>query len=531
MRGDWLAPIRPHWQTELMPTPAIDRWIAKGGVQYARRRLIRRGRCYDECLAALRGAASHRHAGLCPNCYAEVPLSPAHFPSRDDIEELNLTQNRLSGNGFVVELTQGWFRQRLKVESPEGIVYDGPAPNMPRLQLPAWRLAVIFLVISSVIAAVSAPRWLALASALLLNTAAAWLAINQRMSEPDDASDRLIDFAWEFLAPQLHHEAFNPNDGDFLIALAATSANRGNPQLRERRLNRLIERTDEAYRSRSATAIQLIALQRLQIADAVKSGADQVTLLADALSPCLIGDRTPAWAELLLTDDLTGHWTSGQWARLRVTLAARAFAAGLGVWDLHALGQATPALGRVLKHEYTDGLARLRMLWDLRPTRPWKHCGPAATVFELAKYPMLGGQHLEAAPDLLLFQPLPAGGEPVHLMACDRGLIIGGGLMHQWPTTIESRPLPLSKGGGDELRFGTHSVQVHGDVQELKQRLNRWADYFFREFLPWIGNALRAPQDRSLARQSLADVKCPKCQTEFRGRRGALGDVLDSPDI
>lgn len=510
-----------------MPTPAIDRWIAKGGVQYARRRLLRRGRRQKVCLAALRGEASHHHAGLCPNCYAEVPLAPAHFPSRDDIEELNLSQNRLSGCGFVVELTQGWIQRRLKAETPEGIVYVGPAPNMSRLQLPAWRFAVIFLVLSSVVAASVAPGWLALASALLLNITAFWLAIVKRMTEPDDASDRLVDFAWEFLAPQLHRDTLNPNDGDFLIALAATSANRGNPQLRERRLNRLIERTDEAYRSRSATAIQLIALQRLQIADAVKSGADQVALLADALSPCLIGDRAPAWAELLLTDDLTGHWTSGQWARLRVIVAARAFAAGLGVWDLHALGRATPTLGRVLKHENTDGLARLRMLWDLRPTRPWKHCGPAATVFELAKYPMLGGQHLEAAPDLLLFQPLPAGGEPVQLMACDRGLIIGGGLMHQWPTTIESRPLPLSKGGGDELRFGAHSVQVQGNVQELIQRLNRWADYFFREFLPWIGNTLRAPQDRSLTRQSLEDVKCPQCKTAFRGRRGALGVAHD----
>src|SRR5207245_9079410 len=173
----------------------------------------------------------------------------------------------------------------------------------------------------------------------------------------------------------------------------------------------------------------------------------------------------------LLAPDLRSGWTRGELARLRVLLAARAFAAGLGVWDLHALGQAVPRLGRVLNVDDTDGLARLRLLWDQRSTRPWRQCGPAATAFELANYPMLGGQHLETAPDLLLFQPLPAGGEPVHLLACGRGLMVGVGLIHAWPTPIETKPLPGSKGGGYELRFGAHAVQVHGNVDELVGKL------------------------------------------------------------
>jgi hypothetical protein len=193
------------------------------------------------------------------------------------------------------------------------------------------------------------------------------------------------------------------------------------------------------------------------------------------------------------------------------------------VWDLHALGRAGPGLGRILNTEDTDGLARLRLLWDLRPTRPWRHCGPAATVFELAKYPTLGGQHLETAPDLLLFQPLPAGGEPVHLLACGRGLIVGGGLIHEWPTRIETRPLPGSKGGGYELRFGSHTVQIQGNADDVVRKLNAWGDYFFEEFLPWIGNALSRSEDGAPERLGSLTVTCPECGTVFLGRRGDLG--------
>ncbi|HEX4591613.1 MAG TPA: hypothetical protein VH120_16875, partial [Gemmataceae bacterium] len=251
-----------------------------------------------------------------------------------------------------------------------------------------------------------------------------------------------------------------------------------------------------------------------------------VVVLTDAVRPCFTGELTPATADLLLDPGQLAGWSRGSIARLRVLLAARAFESGLGVWDLHALGRALPQLGRVLNVNDTDGLARLRCLWDQRAARPWRRCGPAATVFELSKYPMLGGQHLETAPDLLLFQPLPAGGEPVHLLACGRGLIVGGGLIHEWPTRIDSRPLPGSRGGGYELRFGPHAVQVHGDVDALIQKLLEWGDYFFKEFLPWIGNALIRPDDGASDRLRPLTVRCPECRTAFVGRRGEVGRRL-----
>src|SRR5207237_4495896 len=130
----------------------------------------------------------------------------------------------------------------------------------------------------------------------------------------------------------------------------------------------------------------------------------------------------------------------------------------------------------------TDGLARLRLLWDLRPARPWQACGPAATVFELANYPMLGGRHLEAAPDLLLYQPLAAGGPgpPAPLFVCGRGLLYRDALLHDPKARID-----VEEGrDGYELVIGRHRLACRADPGELARKLRRWAAYYFTEFLP-----------------------------------------------
>jgi hypothetical protein len=365
---------------------------------------------------------------------------------------------------------------------------------------------------------------------------AAGVAIFFWAAESDELADRIIDQAWRDLVPflcqqiQRHTSAdveYSPSEeSHFLGALAITSRWHGHAAVREHSLRRSIGIIRRAMERRLSSPIQLVELRRLQVEDSGLVGSDPVNSLADAIRPCFTGELTPAAADLLLAHDVTYGWTPGQRGRLRVLLAARAFAAGFGVWDLQAFGQVLPRLGHVLDVEDTDGLARLRLLWDLRPTRPWKHCGPAATVFELAAYPTLGGQHLETAPDLLLFQPLPAGGEPVHLLACGRGLIIGGELLHSWPTTIETRPLPGSKGGGYELRFGAHSIQVHGNADDLVRRLEAWGKYFFEEFLPWIGNALTRANDQSADPLAQLIVNCPDCGTPFIGRRGNIGKPI-----
>jgi len=192
------------------------------------------------------------------------------------------------------------------------------------------------------------------------------------------------------------------------------------------------------------------------------------------------------------------------------------------VADLHDVGRAAPALGRVLDSDDTDGLARLRLLWSLRPTRPWQVCGPAATVFEVVNYPMLGSHHLDLAPDLLLFQSLTPGEPepPAPLLVCGRGLLYRGALVHDPDTPIDSRPTH----GGYELIIGRQHLPCRADPEDLARKLRRWAAYYFKEFLSDIDAVLRrrsADGERLL--QPLT-VTCPKCGMNFLGRRGQIGE-------
>jgi hypothetical protein len=499
------------------PWRLIDRWMRSGGGRLAaHRRLLRMGGINDGSLAELRREARRRRTGLCPRCYDDITLDPRVFPSPDDVSPLVLSHGRLTGSGFVLETVPTFTGPRLRIETPGGLLFDGPEPGAPRR--PRKRLLPAIPVAIAVLLAAVMPPALVLAATLVALYVAAALAVGLRRLEADGRPDRLIDHAWRLIVPRL-----TTDDELFLAAIAEVSRGRGQPRRRAAALARVAAKSGRGAGLPQETTLT-VAIQRLRVADAAETDGDSAVILADAIQPCFTGQLTPAAVELLLADAVLAPIKErSQIARLRILVVARAFVAGLGVWDLHALGQALPRLGRLLNTVDTDGLARLRMLWDERSARPWRRCGPAATVFELVNYPMLGGQHLETAPDLLLFQPLPAGGDPVHLLACGRGLIVGGALMHDWPTRITSKPLPDSKGGGYEVLFGPHSVQVHGDVDEFIQKLTRWAEYFFMEFLPWIGNALTRAGDGVADRLAPLTILCPTCHTLFLGRRGDLG--------
>jgi hypothetical protein len=499
------------------------------GLLHIDRQLLRRGLRDDDSLARLRAEAARRRAGLCPHCFAPVPLDPTKFPAPDDLRPLNGAHGRLSGHGFVVEVSERGLVPMLWVETPRGLGFYCPEPGR-RLTPRGVKWVVISpLVLFAVVLAVGLPPVWALPGTLLTLATALWVAVRWRAPQPDDLPGRAIDHAWRRLVPHLHANGFDTEAAGFIAGLALSSLGRGTPRARERLLRRLIPRTRAALQEGTARPADLAALHCLQIEDAPVTGSDAVRLLADAVQPCLTGELPLACAELLLAEEPQAGWTRGERARLRVLLAARAFAAGLDVWDLHEMGRAAPGLGRALESDDTDGLARLRLLWDLRPTRPWQRCGPAATVFELANYPMLGSQHLEAAPDLLLFQPLPSGGETHALLACGRGLIYRGALIHAWPVAIALRPLPLSKGGGDELRLGPHVLQIAEGAEVLAPKLEAWADYFFNEFLARIGEVLARPTTGMLDR--LLDpltVRCLECGTAFLGRVGDVGGEIKS---
>src|SRR5262249_7989970 len=153
------------------------------------------------------------------------------------------------------------------------------------------------------------------------------------------------------------------------------SVGRGQPDLRAPSLKRVLDLTEKAVADAAALLPHLAALYRLAAADAAALGRDPVPLVAAQIGRCFLGKLPITYAQWLLEEWEGLWWTGGNLARLRVLLCDRAFEAGLEVLDLLEAGHAAPALGDVLEISNTDALAQLRLLWSLRPRRPWDRCG------------------------------------------------------------------------------------------------------------------------------------------------------------
>src|SRR5262245_51974878 len=127
----------------------------ENGVQRVNRLLLSGGAADEEARRSLLAEAGRRHASLCPQCFALVPV-PGEAPAR----ALNLWRGRVSGLGYRVEVgTRGLFT-RFEVETPAGVQYRGFEPG--RRLTPNGALLVLAgpLVLAAVLVAfgVLAPR-------------------------------------------------------------------------------------------------------------------------------------------------------------------------------------------------------------------------------------------------------------------------------------------------------------------------------------------------------------------------------------
>jgi hypothetical protein len=509
------------------PWTVIDAWggaDAERGLVRLHRWLLRNEVSDAEAAEHLRDMAARAGASLCPACFVLAPLPAEQFPDLAADRPLAATHGRLAADGYIVEVAERALYPRLVIATPRGVLKNGREPGGSLTHHPAiWLTVVPWVALAAVLAVLAPPGVAPLSTAAALSVAfAVRYAVQLRPQPTTDPTDRAIGHAWSLLAPRLHTGGYDEGDAEFIARLALTSIRRGGAKMRDPIVQRHIATTAAAVRAGHGRLIDLVPLVRLSVADAPAVAADRVVRLADALWPCLTGDAPTGLAELVTTDDLLADWSLGERARLRVLLAARAFEAGIEVADLHDLGRAAPALGRALDSDDTDGLARLRLLWSLRPTRPWQVCGPAATVFEVANYPMLGSHHLDLAPDLLLFQSLTPGEPepPAPLLVCGRGLLYRGALIHDPDTPIDSRLSPA----GYELVIGRHRLPCRADPDDLTRKLRRWVAYYFKEFQSDIEAVLhRRSVDAGRLLVPLT-LRCPKCGTHFLGRRGDVGE-------
>jgi hypothetical protein len=272
----------------------------------------------------------------------------------------------------------------------------------------------------------------------------------------------------------------------------------------------------------------LAAIRALSISDAVDEGDDPVTLAAVQIGRCIDGRLALPYADKLLSLWRREWKTRSNQTRLRLLLLDRAFEAGFEVRDVLAAGQTAPELGRVLGTDDPGELARLRLLWSLRPRRPWDRCGDAENAFGLAAN-AAGGRILAAHPDLLLYRLAPTsrkrGSETFEIVISGRGVSVASKLFGEPVRSIEVR----SDANGSTLIIGDHRINVSGDGEALAMEIERWMRYYFSEFVPMVAEVYRwrSPHAASILR-AWGTVPCPECRQPFLARVGEVGIAVES---
>ncbi|MFL5329134.1 MAG: hypothetical protein ACJ8C4_09465 [Gemmataceae bacterium] len=457
------------------------------------REILKQGHSDQEAKAHLLVEAQTRHESICPHCFAAI-----RAPDAPPLKPMETSRGRLTGEGYAVTVSESALWPRLRIDTPSGVLFKGAEPIAGTTAI-ALHWASLCVAMTALAAAfIIKPPWhvltmIALLIEFVLLEVWAWQIGNRR----DDPLDRAIDHAWQALVPTMQ-------PGIALGRLALTSVGRGDPQKRVKQLQHLIE-TNET----------LAPLWWLRLMDMRAVGQDPLPELASLLGRCFAGQAPIAVAADVLALAQTGLHARADRARLRILAIEKAFAAGLSVRDLQELGRVFPAIGNILRTEDLEGIAGLRLIWDERESRPWRACGPATTVFQLARYPVLGGQVLAAEPDALLYQPLPPAGQfddPAPVILCGRGLVFRHVLVRELPEHVWAWERPVWRGGGFELRMGEHRLEYDDDPTELAARLKRWADFWLREFLPRGEYVLRYRVTEHLTKL-LANhiVSCPGC--------------------
>jgi hypothetical protein len=305
----------------------------------------------------------------------------------------------------------------------------------------------------------------------------------------------------------------------------------GSAPLREPYLERIAKLTQARIRNRSISPEYLTALRCLEIDDAMRSGQDPLMILADQLGSCLAAELPLAYGEQLLDAWPDEARDRAQRARLRILLCARAFELGFEPRDLQEFGQICPMIGQAIASDDMTGLNHLRWLWEIKPTRSWQRYGTATTAFDLARYPALGSQYLEARPDLLLFQPTSDIGSDADpntpILICEEGIVYRNIVIRDPETPIVVKEKQQVE--GYDLVIGKQRVVFAEDPTMTSKRLQVWVKFLFRDFLP-SSVAVKGRRSPGKLKNLLwqKTMMCPECEHPFLALRGEVGIVTDS---
>jgi hypothetical protein len=531
---DWIACYRQSGDAALLNRCRLlaQRLSPENGLTRVQRLFLTRGVIDLDARANLLAEAAQEQASLCPRCYALVPL-----PRPDPPAALSIAHGRLSGRGYRVEVSQAGVLPWLEIETPDTRPIRSPLRG-PRLTRKGFVLLLMGPLVLGALGVALAPFDLGIPRVipvlLLLLPAVgiyAWIRGKGAALPPNDQA---VDHAWIDVASQMQGESFSPGDSAFLAGLARASLTYGRPVVRERVLERVLTATEQAVASGPATLHHLAALHGLAIADAVEGGADPVELMVGQLARCFEGKLPLAFGEQLLAGCRSDWRSRANLARLRVLLLDRAFEAGFEVANLLAAGQSAPIMGNMLGAADPGGLARLRLLWSLRPRQPWERCGECVTAFTLAESAE-GGQVLGRYPDLLLYQAGTSlsGNRPgmprrLEIIVCGRGVVVEDTLFTEPVRTLDVQTKRVAAGERHVLTLGEHRFVFRGDADEAARQVDQWFRYYFNEFVPQTAEVYRwrSPHVAAILR-AWGTVPCPECRRPLVARAGDVGILMD----
>jgi hypothetical protein len=532
---DWLdaAGTRPNADVLERCRDLAERADPDHGLQRIQRLLQSRGIGDNDTRRTLLEDARERHAGLCPWCFAPVPVS-VEMPAY----EVSNRGGRITSHGYIVEVSDRKVRTLLEVHAPGKLLSKDREPGRVLTLRGARTLMVGPLILLTLLCALAMPGAdqmvpFGFVAGLLFVALGVEILVRMFWVQRVPASDRALEYTWQLLVPRLHAEGFKLEDSAFAAGLAQVTPPGRSAMVRGPLLLRLTKETEDAVQQRLAPADHLVALRRLMIADAVSRGADPIPLVVDQLARCFEGKLPMAYAERLLADWEADWWTKGNLSRLRVLLCDRAFEASFEVQNLLDAGKSAPALAEVLKTNEVQGLAALRLLWSLRPTQPWDRNGKATTAFEVAANSALA-RLLGEYPDLLLWQEERSrqvtadGGRgqlgPLEIFLCVRGVVLQEVLFTQMPANIEV----INKSIGFDLILGEQRFRSSEDLDFLAHRMERWFRYWFNDFLPTTRNVVNwKPPDRAALMRAWGATPCPDCGKYLLARVGEVGVALD----
>jgi hypothetical protein len=491
------------------------------GIRNVQRLLLRHGIEDREALAALLTQARNKRACLCPHCYGLIPVKEPTMPA-----PLTFSEDSVKGAGYRVELNENKLFSSLEIEGPRGDIFTGREPGRlltrnGALALLVGPLMLCAFLLTDALTGRRLPLYLVIVLAIGVGLFCGGL-IYLLWPMGQKLRDRLVDWSWLKLVPQLQEEGLNKTAADFVAGLALVSGGLGTLSRRWEPLNAVRNSLTTQAQKENDLVGNLAALWRLTIEDQAAQGEDPLPFLLEQVDQCFSGKFPLVYASHLLDalpePETTEWWSKDHWHRLQVLLCERAFAAGLELSDLIDVCRAQRVLGIVLGLEELDSLAQRRLLWSLRSSRPWERIAPAATVFEVAANARAGGKLLTRIPDLLLAV------EGTSLFVSSRGLWFEDTWFTAMPATIEVR----ARKHDFELIIGPHHFTYADNPDPLVGRLEKWFRYYFRDFLPQVAavHSWRSP-DVGKKLQTRNGVSCPDCKKKILTRQGDVGITLD----